>query len=197
MSPPVVHVRLKPLSQILEFLYATKTFTDFTIHFKNTPILVHKCVLGPRWDYFSGIILKGETVLSSPMPILTFNKLIEYFYTGNVSMLTLKDCGWILSLAEFYLLQDEQNLVQYCDQMVNSQINSTNLLEALQLAMDLDNEQLKKKAISWNLQETLLCCLGFVEDQKKKNSRTTKYHSTTFSTTVLHQTTTRPCSRTK
>jgi len=93
------------------------------------------------------MLKEGDTIFhESPIPISTFNKLLEYFYLGTTKSFTLKDCGWILSVADFYLLQNETGLLQFCDQMINSRITASNWHEALQLALELGHEKIKQKS---------------------------------------------------
>jgi len=79
------------------------------------------------------------------MPFQTFQKMVEYFYTGNNKTLTLTDSGWILSFSDFYLLP--QNLTKFCDTTINSGINSRNWQEAFVLGLSLKNKKLKNKAL--------------------------------------------------
>jgi len=79
------------------------------------------------------------------MPFETFQKMVEYFYTGNLKCLTLTDCGWLLSFADFYLLPE--NLTRFCNTIINHQISSKNWQEAFVLGLQLKNKKLKKAAL--------------------------------------------------
>jgi len=82
------------------------------------------------------------------MPFETFQKMVKYFYDGNLTELTLVDCGWILSMSDYYLLEDN-NLLEYCQHLIDSSdINDSNCFEVLKLALDIKNEDLRERSLT-------------------------------------------------
>jgi len=82
------------------------------------------------------------------MPVTTLEKLIQYFYTSKFADLNFRDCGWILTCSDYYLLQDEIELLQFCKKEINSPLTNRNYFEAMQLSMEINNQELTEKAIS-------------------------------------------------
>jgi len=146
-APVILAPQCEPVSAALLRLLQSKTESDFAIEVDGKSIPVHKCILGQEWEYFANILLKQNEKAQheTEMPFQTFQKMVEYFYTGNNKTLTLTDSGWILSFSDFYLLP--QNLTKFCDTTINSGINSRNWQEAFVLGLSLKNKKLKNKAI--------------------------------------------------
>jgi len=82
------------------------------------------------------------------MPVSTLEKLVGYFYTGSFSNLNWRDCAWILSLEGYYHLQRETKLIEECHRMVDSVISPNNWVEVVQQAIEIKNNNLKKKALA-------------------------------------------------
>jgi len=133
--PSTFKINLKTLHESMNDLFESSTHSDFIIQIENTPIKVHKCVLGLKWKYFESIMLHDESGKEhhTDLPLSTFKKLIKFFYTGDVSSLNFVDCGWLSSLSEYYLIEDKF-LLEFCDKVINSQITQSNWYEALQLS---------------------------------------------------------------
>jgi len=146
-APVVVVPQCEPVSTALLRLLQSQIESDFVIDVGGKSIPVHKCILGQEWEYFANILLKQNEKAQhdTEMPFHTFQKMVEYFYTGNTKTLTLTDSGWILSFSDFYLLP--QNLTKFCDITLNSGINARNWQEAFVLGLSLKNKKLKKKAL--------------------------------------------------
>ena len=146
--PPPPNLEVNPLLILpsVARLFDSSEYSDFSIRFKNgdPPLPVHKCILGPQWDFFS--ILMRDKVFDNPIPHSTFQKFIRYFYTHEVESFTLRDCGWVLAVADMWLLSNHKPLIDHCEEVVNS-VNSSNWFEALQLALEIGNEGLEQAAM--------------------------------------------------
>jgi len=142
--PPRFNVQVKPLGKFLENLFTSKVNSDFEICINNVTIQVHKCLLA-KWPFFVRILSK-ETKHKTKIPVSTFKKLLKYMYTCDIKELTLTDCGWLLSYGDYYGL--DENLLKFCDLVVNTEINSNNWLEALKLSLSLNNKSLMDRALA-------------------------------------------------
>jgi len=160
----------KSLVSVLEYLYLSKQHTDFTLVVKGTPILVHKCVVAPKWSFFSHTVAKSKTLVEhdTAMPVSTLEKLVGYFYTGSLSSLNWRDCAWILSLEGYYHLQRETQLIQECHRLLDSNISANNWVEVLQQAIEIKNNNLKRKALAvvpHNVDQQMLnLCVKLLEE---------------------------------
>jgi hypothetical protein len=81
------------------------------------------------------------------MPLETFKKILLFFYSGSVSSLSLKDSIYISSLGSFYLLEDTE-LYRHCKSSLSSGIDASNWMEAFVLGIQMENEELKQKAVA-------------------------------------------------
>jgi hypothetical protein len=96
-----------------------------------------------------------DKIHETPMPPSTFKKLIAYFYLkdhmfgsdeNSEIFVNFGDARWILHLADFYLLQNEKQLLAFCKER-SSEITSKNWMEALKFGAQLDQEALRDQAI--------------------------------------------------
>jgi len=90
--------------------------------------------------------------------------------------LTLEDCSWIVSLCDFYELQDENDLLRHCYQNIENGVTSENWFEVMKLAIDTNDHKLKQKALSVipstiPSQHLLNLCLQLIEDNHSLKSK--------------------------
>jgi hypothetical protein len=112
--PPILEViPPKPIEPILNEMFASGIHSDFEILAirgeQSKLFKVHKAILS-KWIFFSKILAKQESPTShvTEMPLETFQKMIGYFYSGSAKNLRFVDCGWILSLAGYYAIEEEK-----------------------------------------------------------------------------------------
>jgi len=146
MIPNNLPVSLKELLPAIRKLYEEKVASDFVIKLKFRIIRVHKCIIGYKWQYFTTYLLNNDGELVTDLPIETLEKLIAYFYTGDLQIFKIDDCGWILSTASHLMIED-QTLLNYCKDTITSQITSDNWYEGMKYAIEFDNEVIEKKAL--------------------------------------------------
>jgi len=181
-QPKILPISPKDFDAAMGNLFSKKKFCDFTIVVRNVGVEVHTCVLASKWMFFSRILCREKNSVEheTPMPIETFQKLIKYFYTGDPSEFNFRDCGWILTCCEYYLLQEEQKLLEYCNQNINSQISDNNYFELIQLSMEIDNQDLKEKATQaisttvFNKKQLATICVKLMEQNHYTSSQLIK-----------------------
>jgi hypothetical protein len=147
-------VRVISIPNTYSALWKTKEYSDFIIIYQlehttqETAFSVHKCILS-RWEFFNTILMKGEDSIAhkSRIPTTTFKKLLRYFYKGFPKPFSLTDSAWILSFSEYYLLQSEKILLNYCKAVIDVEVREENWMEALELGVELQNTDLQEKAL--------------------------------------------------
>jgi len=78
------------------------------------------------------------------MPLGTFKKMLNYFYSGAYNTLDLVDAGWILALSEYYLLDLDSKLIKCCHHLKNT----VNWVEAYVLGLSLEDTVVQEKALA-------------------------------------------------
>lgn len=148
--PKIKAVAIEPIEESLKRLYKDDN-SDFEIHvtqgIQKRTFKVHKLVLC-RWTFFNTFFIsKGVNEHETSMPLETFQKLIKYFYTGNVKDFSFKDCGWVTSLASYYTLEDERELLEFCHRTIDAGVTSRNWIDGLHLGIELNSSEIQDRAV--------------------------------------------------
>jgi hypothetical protein len=148
LLPPLVYIPpfppvLPSLTEDLERIFISGEFSDFQLSVGDIVLPLHKCLLS-SWKYSE--ILFRDSAHTLQMPLETFKKILLFFYSGSISSISFQDAVYISSLSSFYLLEDTK-LLHFCDSMVSSLLEA-NWMEASVLAIQLSNEDLKKRAMA-------------------------------------------------
>jgi len=178
-GPAEITLKLSSWKKHMKRLFVSRAYSDFTISVGGKSFDVHRCVLAPRWPYFKSILLKNHPVFAiheTDMPASTFEKMLEFFYTFDVpKTLRYRDCGWILSLSEFYGITADLDpssvLLNYCDQGINKKVKKKNWQETLQVAVELNDAELEKKFVDAFASFSVSDGLEFVAEMLKKKRR--------------------------
>jgi len=89
-----------------------ETTADFSIVLTHhDEIKVHKWVLS-QWDFFTEKIASFNFEYQNRLPVETFKKLVQYYYTDNVSIFSREDCLAILQHADYFKV--DPSLRNYC-----------------------------------------------------------------------------------
>jgi len=127
-----------------ENLLTSGIYSDFTLKLYSTKFHLHSCILY-KWKFFS--ILKHSNIHQpqTEIPIDTFRKILRFVYCGKTDGLTLTDATWVLSMKEYYLLENDSQLVKTCEEII-SQLSSKDWIEGYQLALVLGEASLLEKS---------------------------------------------------
>lgn len=114
----VDHVQL--LSSQLSSLLRTEDFTDVTFIVENERFCCHRIILSARCEYFRALLYGGmreanthDEIILQDTPVTSFRILLEYLYSGMVSLKNLKEEDMIdlLGLAHKYGLLALQSAI--------------------------------------------------------------------------------------
>jgi hypothetical protein len=94
-----------------ELFLLKETTADFSIVLGHDEIKVHKWVLS-QWDFFTEKIASFNFEYKHIIPVSTFKKLVQYYYTDNVSIFNHEDCVAILTNADYFKV--DPSLRNYC-----------------------------------------------------------------------------------
>jgi len=72
---------------------------------------------------------------------------MEYFYFRITDSLTLEDVAWIVHYADTYCLNAEILLMERCNRVLNTSVNSSNWMYALRLGVDVQSVELQDAAM--------------------------------------------------
>jgi hypothetical protein len=149
-----------PLQRVVEArknLFLSSEFSDFVILLPNgEKVSVHKCILR-EWQFFESILIRMDSKIhDTPMPASTFRKLVAFFYMKHVLLhetdknslffINFCDARWILHMADYYLLQEEKDLLKFCEKKSKS-VTAENWKDALKLGVQLESKELQEEAI--------------------------------------------------
>lgn len=153
------------LFNFLCFLLFYLEFSDVTLIVDNQKFNVHRLILAMRSEYFEAMFFgasflerdKNEVTLEIPASEVAFRVILDYIYTGMVSVAVKNDTTavliGVLSLARFFLMQKlEKELIFELEASVSFE-NWEQLLEISEL---FDSKELEKK------------CLRFVKWKARK-----------------------------
>jgi hypothetical protein len=100
-------------TSLFEELFLLKeTTADFSICLtSNEEIKVHKWVLS-QWDFFTEKIISFNYEYENEIPVSTFKKLVQYYYTDDVSIFNFDDCTAIIEKADYFMI--DSSLRNYC-----------------------------------------------------------------------------------
>jgi len=102
----------------LEKLFKSGDLSDLEFSFRSTEFKLHCCVLS-NWKYLDQLKNSKIHDPGNDFPVETFRKMILWFYTKKLDTISTDDAGWILTMKEFYLLDDECLLVRFCHDLVS------------------------------------------------------------------------------
>jgi hypothetical protein len=95
-----------------ELFLLKETTADFSIVLTHhDEIKVHKWVLF-HWAFFTEKIASFNFEYQHIIPVSTFRKLVQYYYTDNMSIFTRDDCSAILQNADYFRV--DSSLRNYC-----------------------------------------------------------------------------------
>lgn len=57
------------------------------------------------------------------------------------------DCAWIISHADYYLLQNQKRLLSFCHEIIDEKFGPENWFEFLKIGIELENEEIQNKAL--------------------------------------------------
>eukprot|EP01127_Copromyxa_protea_P010292 TRINITY_DN2504_c0_g1_i1.p1 TRINITY_DN2504_c0_g1~~TRINITY_DN2504_c0_g1_i1.p1 ORF type:complete len:295 (+),score=42.68 TRINITY_DN2504_c0_g1_i1:691-1575(+) len=149
--PTIPYVEPTALSAAYEYLFKSRDCHDFELTFhgdgESQVFLVHRFILR-RWDFFRAVLSHGgvKAVHEMNIPVSTFEKILEYFYVGIPKTISFEDAGWILHSVQYYLLQNETNLITLCQHVISSRVTPENWFDAWNLGVKLDNTELREIA---------------------------------------------------
>lgn len=124
---------------------------------KQTTIPIHMCLIAPRWPRFCVLAKRtsedsNEVHIRTDMPIDSFLFLLWHFYGKKTSReISITHATWILTMSDYYLLSDCENLrplLKVAKHTVENGVNSRNALEALELAMQINSPEMKQHAMN-------------------------------------------------
>jgi hypothetical protein len=115
-TPQNPHYTTEPIFSaisLFEELFQLKESTaDFSIVLSShDEIKVHKWVLS-QWDFFAEKIASFNFEYTHLLPVSTFQKLVQYYYTDSVSIFSREDCVVILNNADYFKI--DPSLRNYC-----------------------------------------------------------------------------------
>lgn len=122
--------------------------SDCELIINNKTIKVHSSILRTTWSFFD-LILCNEKCHQTKMPFETFKKMVKYFYDCSLSDLNLIDCAWILSMADYYMIEEDDDLRKHSEIVIRtSRINESNCFDILKLSLAIHNDELRERALS-------------------------------------------------
>jgi hypothetical protein len=139
-------IEIRSLESIMEEMYKRKNNVDYSIIVHGKEMKIHKFIVASQWDFFESILLREQTHNPEQIPFQTFQNLIYYYYVHNYKHFCLEDCARLLSMSQYYGLH--QTLIEYCDNYFNQEIEKADWEQVMNLGIELDNQEIKTKALS-------------------------------------------------
>jgi speckle-type POZ protein len=132
-------------------LYNNKDFSDVILAVGESKIHAHKLVLSARSKYFATMF--GSDFKESKDKVVEieddeelFKKMIEIFYTNDVSKLVIDVALELIVLARKYLVEE---LVKSCEEIIIKNMTLENCFEILLVADSIQSNPFKERAIGF------------------------------------------------
>jgi alpha-tubulin suppressor-like RCC1 family protein len=176
-DPKIENFRVVPIGDDLEKIFLSGEFSDFSLNVGKKKFSLHKCLLS-AWE-FSNIIFRDSSCsleFPSPggirvfrIPADTFSKILQFFYAGKTSGISVTDAGWISAASEFYLLRDTE-LYYFCAGLLK-QLDSVNWSEAYVVGARVGDKELQERALAAAPLEGVALCgvVRVLDDLLKEN----------------------------
>lgn len=149
------------LIRSLDAARVDSTFWDVKFVFvneSNAELGANKCIICSRSAYFCGMFRNSAMLesIQNRVEIFdhskhTFDAMLEFLYTGNISLLKsfdLEQCTALLLLSNEYVIEDLKHL---CQQAISGLITPTNISKLYVLADDITAILLKKNIKVFNI----------------------------------------------
>lgn len=143
----------------LRNLFLEQKHTDCSFRIDNTIIHTHKIILATASSVFEamfyGPLAECKCIVISDINVDAFQKMIMFIYTDDVDMTetTIDDLMELYYCAEKYLIDE---LLTKCCQLIKCTLNYQNILQALDLAVCMDIEEILKICLHFFMN----CCLN-------------------------------------
>jgi hypothetical protein len=147
-------IEIKPIRDVLKKLVSSHSEEfDYKLRVvsgnEKKVFLVHKVILS-KWPFFTGTLIKNgadSATHKTTMPLKTFGKLLQFFYYRELDIFSFHDGVWISSLAKFYHLEQDQELLRHCAAIIDEEVSPANWKENLKLGIELNSVAIQECAV--------------------------------------------------
>jgi kelch-like protein 7 len=134
-------------------LYDNKDFADVLLLVDETKIYAHKVILAAHSKHFAHVFRLGTKefnlkVFEVREDGTLFKKMIQIFYTNDISEVDFDVALELIVLAQFYLAEE---LVQSCEEIILRNMTVVNCLEILSVADSVQLKPFKDRCIDFVL----------------------------------------------
>jgi hypothetical protein len=142
------------ISDFYSTLYKSKNFSDVILIVGGSKIHAHKLILSARSKYFAQMFGPDFKELFEAAEIevredeRVFRKMIEIFYTNDVSEVDFDEALELIVLASKYLVDE---LVKSCEEIILRNMTIANCLDILLVADSVQLEPFKDRCIAFIL----------------------------------------------
>lgn len=137
---------------LLQKLYEQKKasrFCDLTLFVNNKVIKAHRNVLACSSPYFDSVLkhhrIAREELVVNCADTDTFNKILNYFYTGEITV-DYSNVEELLKLADHFIVG---GIIEYCAEFLGSKLNLENCLFTLFLTSRYKLKHLNGLVENW------------------------------------------------
>jgi speckle-type POZ protein len=140
------------LTKFYSNLYNNKDFSDVILAVGESKIHAHKLILSARSEYFAAMFRSSfkeskEKVVEIEDDEELFKRMIQIFYTNNVSEVDVEMVLDLMMLARKYLV--EETMIASCEKIIIKNMTIKNCLEVLLVADSIQSKSLKDRCIGF------------------------------------------------
>ena len=138
----------------MQQLWRSRHLCDYTIIINQHSFLVHRAFMAAVSDYFYAMLTGGmqetykDSVELKGVPENCFQPLLEFLYTGKLTLTTDNVCSVLIASAYLQI----EPAVHYCSRFLEGAISPDNVLDILDVAKLYSLIDVKSAAMSYILQ---------------------------------------------